>query len=129
MDLSYSSLDLLATYLSGDNEPVVDGDMTAIIIVQRFTNDPTGLLALASYVILSPQDSIEVPYLFHMYEATYYLPPAGSRRRLLAVPGQAKSPPTTCARACCKAINPPPKGCTPSASNYPGCKTKCTCSC
>eukprot|EP00475_Leptophrys_vorax_P007895 TRINITY_DN15027_c0_g3_i1.p1 TRINITY_DN15027_c0_g3~~TRINITY_DN15027_c0_g3_i1.p1 ORF type:complete len:325 (+),score=10.22 TRINITY_DN15027_c0_g3_i1:274-1248(+) len=132
VNLDFQTLPLLQTYLSGMNTPDLDpGNVTAMVIVRLYPDDPTGLVGRAAYVFLLPTDNVMNPYEFYLFEANYYLPPpsATGRRRLLATVPKTSSPPSGSQKGCCNKAKIPPS-CKPGAPTWPACskppcKTPC----
>lgn len=132
VSLDFETLPLLQTYLSGTNTPdLPPGEITAVVIVKLYPDDPNGLVGRAAYVFLLPTENVLNPYEFYLFESNYYLPPppAGTRRRLLATVPRTTSPPSGSQKGCCNKAKLPPS-CKPGAKTWPKCsnppcKTPC----
>ncbi|CAI5979640.1 unnamed protein product [Closterium sp. NIES-64] len=119
--LDFETLPLLQNYLSDSSTMAID-ELTAVVIVKMFPDDPSGLLGRAAYVFIDPTFDSRNPYQFYLFEANYYLPTAGSgRRRLLASIPKTTTPPAGSQKGCCKKTPPPPT-CKVGGVNYPACR-------
>ncbi|CAI5510282.1 unnamed protein product [Closterium sp. Naga37s-1] len=119
--LDFETLPLLQNYLSDSSTMAID-ELTAVVIVKMFPDDPSGLLGRAAYVFIDPTFDSRNPYQFYLFEANYYLPTAGSgRRRLLASIPKTTTPPAGSQKGCCKKTPPRPT-CKVGGVNYPACR-------